>query len=158
MGKEDREAKGGLAASALPYEEIHTLMRMVSEMRLGELHVESRDLTIRVVGGQAKAMRGEGAAAAVPETPADEDGLHYVTSPMVGTYYQASRPDADPYVKVGEEVSCGQPLCIVEAMKLMNEIEADVEGVIEQICCKDAQPVEFGDRLFGVRTVGHSQE
>ncbi len=154
MGKKEPDKAAEPATSSLPYEEIHTLMRMVSEMGLGELHVQSRDLTIRVVGGEAQAS-GEGvlqAGSGSGEAPADEPGLHYVKSPMVGTYYQASRPEADPYARLGQEVSCGQVLCIVEAMKLMNEIEADADGVIEEICCEDAKPVEFGDRLFGIRT------
>lgn len=86
----------------------------------------------------------------VPEDE-DEEGLHFVTSPIVGTFYRAPNPDADPYVKVGDFVDKGQVLCIVEAMKLMNEIESDVAGTIVKILPENAQPVEFGERLFAIR-------
>ena len=71
-----------------------------------------------------------------------------VKAPIVGTFYASSSPDADPYVKVGDAVKEGQILCIIEAMKLMNEIEAEQSGVIREISVKDAEPVEFGQTLF----------
>ena len=71
-------------------------------------------------------------------------------SPIVGTFYGSSSPDADPYVKVGDHVELGQVLCIVEAMKLMNEIESDVSGVVLAIYPKNAQAVEFGEQLFAI--------
>ncbi|MBL8112899.1 MAG: acetyl-CoA carboxylase biotin carboxyl carrier protein [Acidobacteria bacterium] len=73
---------------------------------------------------------------------------HTVTSPIVGTFYRASNPDSDPFVKVGDEVTKGQTLCIVEAMKLMNEIEADVSGTVLAVYPQNGQPVEFGEKLF----------
>jgi len=86
------------------------------------------------------------------DTPQEnEDGLAFVTSPIVGTFYRAPNPDADPYVKVGDVVEKGQVLCIVEAMKLMNEIESDSAGTIVKIYSENAQPVEFGERLFAIR-------
>jgi len=81
----------------------------------------------------------------------EEEGLHQVTSPIVGTFYRAPNPDADPYVKVGDFVEKGQVLCIVEAMKLMNEIESDVSGTIVKVYPENAQPVEFGEPLFAIR-------
>jgi acetyl-CoA carboxylase biotin carboxyl carrier protein len=80
-----------------------------------------------------------------------EDGLAFITSPIVGTFYRAPNPDADPYVKVGDVVQKGQVLCIVEAMKLMNEIESDSTGTIVKIYAENAQPVEFGERLFAIK-------
>ncbi|HCK60380.1 MAG TPA: acetyl-CoA carboxylase biotin carboxyl carrier protein [Gemmatimonadetes bacterium] len=71
-----------------------------------------------------------------------------VTSPMVGTFYRSPSPDTSPYVDVGSKVSEGETLCIIEAMKLMNELECEVSGTITQICIEDAQPVEFGQVLF----------
>ena len=71
-----------------------------------------------------------------------------VTSPMVGTFYRSPAPDTSPYVDVGSKVSEGETLCIIEAMKLMNELECEVSGTITQICIEDAQPVEFGQVLF----------
>ena len=82
---------------------------------------------------------------------ADED-MHAINSPIVGTFYRAPNPDADPYVKVGDFVEQGQTLCIVEAMKLMNEIESDVTGTIVKVLPENAQPVEYGEQLFVVRS------
>ena len=85
------------------------------------------------------------------DTAPGDDHLHWVTSPIVGTFYRAPNPDADPYVKVGDFVEQGHTLCIVEAMKLMNEIEADLSGTIVKVLPENAQPVEYGERLFAVR-------
>jgi acetyl-CoA carboxylase biotin carboxyl carrier protein len=75
-----------------------------------------------------------------------------LTSPIVGTFYAAPSPDAEPYVRVGDRVQKGQVVCIIEAMKLMNEIESDVSGVVQKIYPENAQPVEFGEPLFSVKT------
>ncbi len=82
---------------------------------------------------------------------AAEEDLHFVVSPIVGTFYRAPNPDADPYVKIGDSVESGGTLCIVEAMKLMNEIESDRSGTIVKVFVENAQPIEFGERLFAVR-------
>ena len=74
-----------------------------------------------------------------------------MTSPIVGTFYRAANPDAEPFVKVGDVVEKGQTLCIVEAMKLMNEIEADVAGTIVEIFPQNGQPVEYGEQLFAIQ-------
>ena len=81
------------------------------------------------------------------EVVAQETG-HALTSPMVGTFYRSSSPEADPYVDVGSSVKKGDTLCIIEAMKLLNEIEADRDGIIKKIMVENAQPVEFGEPLF----------
>jgi len=81
-----------------------------------------------------------------------QEGLHLLRSPIVGTFYTSPSPDAEPYVRVGDRVKRGQVLCIVEAMKLMNEIESDEDGVIEKVFPKNAQPVEYGEPLFAVRS------
>jgi len=90
------------------------------------------------------------AVAAPAETPAAR--LVDVKSPMVGTFYRAPEPGAEPYVKVGSRVSAGQTLCIIEAMKIMNELEAEVSGVVREILVENAQPVEFGHVLFRVES------
>lgn len=91
-------------------------------------------------------------AAAAPEKAAGPPaGSHVITSPIVGTFYRASSPTAPPFVEVGARVKKGQVLCIIEAMKLMNEIESDVDGEILEIYPQNAQPVEFGEPLFAVR-------
>ncbi|HMU61014.1 MAG TPA: acetyl-CoA carboxylase biotin carboxyl carrier protein [Gemmatimonadales bacterium] len=87
-------------------------------------------------------------SAAPPAAPATT--LKEIKSPMVGTFYKAPEPGADAYVKVGSRVTAGQTVCIIEAMKIMNEIEAEVTGVIREILVEDTQPVEFGQALFRV--------
>jgi acetyl-CoA carboxylase biotin carboxyl carrier protein len=92
------------------------------------------------------------AAAAAPVAEADPHaGAHIVKSPIVGTFYAASSPDAEPFVQVGDTVAVGKVLCIVEAMKLMNEIESDGAGEIVKIFVKPGQPVEYGQALFAVK-------
>jgi acetyl-CoA carboxylase biotin carboxyl carrier protein len=92
------------------------------------------------------------AAAAAPEKAAGPPaGSHIINSPIVGTFYRSPSPDAPSFVEVGSRVKKGQVLCIIEAMKLMNEIESDVDGEILEIYPKNAQPVEFGEPLFAVR-------
>ena len=99
------------------------------------------------------AAPAEPAAAAAPE-PADveepDSGLAEVHSPMVGTFYRAPAPDAPPYVEPGDRVEKGQTVCILEAMKLMNELEAEVSGTVREICVENAEPVEFGQVLFRI--------
>ncbi|MFY9731238.1 MAG: acetyl-CoA carboxylase biotin carboxyl carrier protein [Candidatus Acidiferrales bacterium] len=85
--------------------------------------------------------------------PAAED-LHVIKSPIVGTFYSSASPGADPFVSVGAQVTSGQVLCIIEAMKLMNEIESDVAGEIVRIFAENGQPVEYGEPLFGIRERG----
>jgi len=90
-------------------------------------------------------------AAAAPAAPAQEAGLVEIKSPMVGTFYRSASPDAPSYVEEGGRVEKGKPVCIVEAMKLMNEIEADVTGTVVKVCVQNEQPVEYGTVLFLVR-------
>jgi acetyl-CoA carboxylase biotin carboxyl carrier protein len=96
------------------------------------------------VPGEGGTGKGEGAAAP-PKTHLVE-----IKSPMVGTFYAAPEPASAPYVKAGSRVSAGQVVCIIEAMKIMNEIESEVAGVIREVCVENAQPVEFGQPLFRV--------
>jgi acetyl-CoA carboxylase biotin carboxyl carrier protein len=96
---------------------------------------------------------------AAPEPPKAEEkkaeeadaGLHIITSPIVGTFYRAANPEAPSFVNVGDRITKGKVLCIVEAMKLMNEIESDVEGTVTQIYPQNGQPVEYGEKLFAVK-------
>jgi acetyl-CoA carboxylase biotin carboxyl carrier protein len=163
------------------FEELCELLRVVSETKIGRLEVERDGVRVRIDGvipapavqayaspplvspqvaataqlpfpGPAPLGGAIGAPpAGGPAAAAVEDGLAYVTSPIVGTFYRAPNPDAEPYVKVGDLVHKGQVLCIVEAMKLMNEIESDVSGTVVKIHVENAQPVEFGERLFAIR-------
>lgn len=99
----------------------------------------------------APAPAGSEAASPAVEAVAAEETLHTVKSPIVGTFYGSPSPGSAPFVKVGDHVEAGQPLCIVEAMKLMNEIESDIGGEIVKVLVQSGQPVEYGQPLFAVR-------
>jgi acetyl-CoA carboxylase biotin carboxyl carrier protein len=90
-------------------------------------------------------------AATAPSAPEAEEGLHIVKSPIVGTFYESPSPGAPAFIKAGDSVNVGQVLCIVEAMKLMNEIESDVAGEVVKLLVANGQPVEYGQPLFAVR-------
>src|ERR1700691_1945175 len=94
---------------------------------------------------------GAGSAAAPAADTIRAEDLHIVKSPIVGTFYVAAGPDADPFVSIGSKVETGQVLCIIEAMKLMNEIESDAAGEIVRIFVENGHPVEYGEALFGIR-------
>jgi acetyl-CoA carboxylase biotin carboxyl carrier protein len=101
--------------------------------------------------GVAPAATSPPAAAPPQVAPAPEETLHMVRSPIVGTFYEAPSPGAPPFVKPGDAVETGQVLCIVEAMKLMNEIESDVSGEIVKKLVANGQPIEYGQELFAIR-------
>jgi acetyl-CoA carboxylase biotin carboxyl carrier protein len=114
-------------------------------------------IAVPAAGHRAAAPAGGGAA--TPAAQAAEEGggaggaqtrLIEVKSPMVGTFYRSPEPGAEPYVKAGSRVSSGQTLCIIEAMKIMNELESEVSGVVREVLVEDAQPVEFGQVFFRV--------
>ncbi|MBI2536887.1 MAG: acetyl-CoA carboxylase biotin carboxyl carrier protein, partial [Gemmatimonadetes bacterium] len=104
------------------------------------------------VAGGAAAGAGSAAAAAPPAGGVEDERKNWldINSPMVGTFYARPEPGADPYVRVGSRISVGQTLCIIEAMKIMNPLDAELSGVIREIPVEDAQPVEFGQVLFRV--------
>jgi acetyl-CoA carboxylase biotin carboxyl carrier protein len=140
------------------------LIDLVQESGIAELEITEGEEKVKIVRGghvevapaaasvpAAAPPPGAPAAAAaagpVPQAPAAPEG-HVVKSPMVGTFYRAPAPDADPFVEIGDTVKAGQTICIVEAMKLMNEIEADKEGVVKAILVENGQPVEYGEPLI----------
>ncbi len=144
--------------------DIRQLIRLVQRTGIGELEIQSGDRTVRIAAHAGSAVTvGVPAVAgppAAPErasapaaAPAPAENLAAITSPMVGTFYRAPAPDADPYVETGDTVEMGQTVCIIEAMKLMNEIESEVKGRIVKILVENAQPVEFGQKLFLVEPV-----
>ncbi len=112
----------------------------------------SQSLTVSIEPSQQ--IQAEPVMPAAGEETSEETTLHIVTSPIVGTVYCAPSPGAEPYVKVGDQVSEGTILCLVEAMKLMNEIPSDIEGEVVRIYVENARPVEFGQKLFGIRPRG----
>ncbi len=87
------------------------------------------------------------------EASEKEENVHYIRAPMVGTFYRAPAPGAEPFVKEGDRVRKGDVVCIIEAMKIMNEIKSDVDGIIEEVLVENAHPVEYGQPLFKVRLV-----
>ncbi|HYT70646.1 MAG TPA: acetyl-CoA carboxylase biotin carboxyl carrier protein [Gemmatimonadales bacterium] len=112
----------------------------------GVQHVVVAQTPAVAAGGAGGAVAGALAPAAAPA----KAHLVEIKSPMVGTFYAAPEPAAEPYVRAGSRVSPGQVMCIIEAMKIMNEIESEVAGVIREVCVENAQPVEFGQPLFRV--------
>ncbi|MBU3599717.1 acetyl-CoA carboxylase biotin carboxyl carrier protein [Polynucleobacter sp. 30F-ANTBAC] len=146
---------------------LKTLIDLVAESGVSELEVTEGEDKVRIVKNPAPiaaptqqyyapapaapaAGPAPAAAAAAPAevaAPAEPTG-HAVKSPMVGTFYRAPTPGADSFVKIGDSVKEGQTLCIIEAMKLLNEIESDKSGVVKEILCENGQGVEFGQALF----------
>ncbi|NYT63447.1 acetyl-CoA carboxylase biotin carboxyl carrier protein [Alcaligenaceae bacterium] len=136
---------------------LKTLIDLVSESGIAELEITEGEGKVRIVkfsqAVQPVAYATGGAPAvavapdAAPAAPAAPVG-HAVKAPMVGTFYRAPNPGASPFVEVGQSVKEGEPLCIIEAMKLLNEIEADKSGVIKEILVENGEPVEYGQPLF----------
>ena len=146
-------------------ERIRELVRIVQETGIGEVTIEESGMRVSVRSSDDRAPAQEVPEAAsfsppddteMPATLPSSNGLVRVEAPMVGTFYRASQPGAAPFVEEGQAVGAGQTLCILEAMKLMNEVKADVDGIIRSILVENAQPVEFGQLLFELEPVtGH---
>ena len=145
---------------------LKTLIDLVAESGISELEVTEGESKVKIVKGapagqnQMVMMQAPYASAApnaaatvthaaepTPAAPAEPAG-HVVKSPMVGTFYRSSAPGSAPFVEIGSSVKQGETVCIIEAMKLLNEIETDAAGVIKQILVENGQPVEFGQPLF----------
>ena len=139
----------------LPFEEIERLVDLVREKGIGEVKVRQGDVEITVKARPEAAAPGPAAREDAPESEelsvAERDGLHPVRSPLVGTFYRAPAPGEDPYVEVGDRVRAGEVLCIVEAMKLMNEIASDVSGEVVEVLAENAAGVEYDQPLFYLR-------
>jgi acetyl-CoA carboxylase biotin carboxyl carrier protein len=156
-------------------EELRALVEFLKANEIAEFDMEQDDLKVRIkFAGEPAAAPAGGfdmaqlsrlmasapaapvaaaaplAASAAPAAAAEEV-LHEVKSPIVGTFYESPSPGASPFVKIGDQVEVGQVLCIVEAMKLMNEIEADVAGEVVKRIAASGQPVEYGQALFAIR-------
>ncbi len=147
---------------------LKTLIDLVAESDISELEVTEGESKVRIVKNAAPAQQSQvvmmpsapqavaaqaapvAAPAAAPAAPAAEAAPvgHVVKSPMVGTFYRASAPGAGPFVDIGSTVKEGDTLCLIEAMKLLNEIDADASGTIKQILVENGQPVEYGQPLF----------
>jgi acetyl-CoA carboxylase biotin carboxyl carrier protein len=176
----EREWRDESARHSMNQKEIKELIEFLVEKDISEFELERGDVKVRVKRGAdshiaavpmvapqtassashvvqpTAALLPVQAAPAAPKAAAveavEEAGLHIVRSPIVGSYYESPSPGSPPFVKVGDEVQVGQVLCIVEAMKLMNEIESDAAGEVVKILVANSQPVEYGQPLFAIRT------
>ena len=160
--------------AVLGFKEILELIDKVAESGISSVEIESAGVTLRIEGARQGGMLtqtvesgsqvsmpmpaspGSAAPSAPPPAaPADSDGVdpswHIITSPIVGTFYRSPSPDADSFVEIGDRVTKGKVLCIVEAMKLMNEIESDGDGTIAKIFPQNGQPIEYGEKLFALK-------
>jgi len=139
-------------------EKVRELLKSLEASSVEELEIETEGLKLKV-----KFKRGEAPATSVEKVPAaanteavkepeteekPEENYYVVESPMVGTFYRAPAPGAEPFVKEGDYVEKGQTLCIIEALKVMNEIESEVSGIVRKILVENGQPVEYGQPLF----------
>jgi acetyl-CoA carboxylase biotin carboxyl carrier protein len=169
--KKPSKASGSPSFANPEIGQIEQLLRFMSEHNLEEFEYSRGDLRIRLKKPSANMVFAAprpsaeiivpSAVAAGPadSVPSEEAGaevrggedLHLVKSPIVGTFYGSPSPGAEPFVRVGAHVDVGQTLCIVEAMKLMNEIESEVSGEVLRIFAENGQPVEYGQPLFGIR-------
>jgi acetyl-CoA carboxylase biotin carboxyl carrier protein len=154
--------------------EIKELIELISAKQFNEFELRRGEFYIRVQTGQSRFvtelnLQGTNASSVVAEsnslTPAaaapqavvasapvqEEEKLHIIVSPIVGTFYRAPDPSSAPFVKIGDHVEAGQTLCIIEAMKLMNEIQSDASGKIAKVFVENGQPVEYGQQLFGLK-------
>ncbi len=147
--------------------EIKELMEYIESSSFVEFELEREGFKIKLVKRMAPAANGQAAAvmpaqpsAAMPLQPeaaarpavAEAPDVHILKSPIVGTFYRASAPTSKPFAETGDRVKKGQTLCIIEAMKLMNEIESDCDGEVLEVLVANGQPVEFGEPLFKIRT------
>jgi acetyl-CoA carboxylase biotin carboxyl carrier protein len=147
--------------------QIRKLMRLIQSSDVTEIEVTEGEQTVRIsrkgptpdiqhyMMPQPQAASAPAAPAAAPASPASaaapaatDELANVVSSPMVGTFYRASSPEAEPFVNVGSKVNKGDTLCVIEAMKLMNEIEAEYAGVVEKILTENASPLEYGQPMF----------
>lgn len=151
-------------------EELRGLIRIVEESDIDELEIRRWGHTVRIVKRRRNPAQdypqslpiGHAPPVATPDSPGEPAGPaareepgqphHLVESPMVGTFYRAPAPEAPPFVDVGDSVRVGQTLCILEAMKLMNELQAEVSGVVRKILVENGEPVEYGQALFEIET------
>lgn len=163
------------AITLMNQKELKELIEFLKEQDIAEFELERGDVKVRIKRAIAPAaetrfiampavapvVAEDGASAVAPPAtspaapsataPQAEQGLHAVRSPIVGTFYESPSPGAPPFAKVGDVVEVGQVLCIVEAMKLMNEIESDVAGEIIKKLVNNGQPIEYGQELFAIR-------
>ena len=141
-------------------DELRRLIRLVEESEIDELEIRRWGRTVRIVKngtrgsatpvGRERVVEVAGEPPAGPPAAPVESSYHEVKSPMVGTFYRAPSPEAPPFIQIGDRVRVGQTLCILEAMKLMNELQSEVSGTVRNIHVENGAPVEYGQTLFSV--------
>jgi acetyl-CoA carboxylase biotin carboxyl carrier protein len=153
----------------IDYKEIKKLLELMEERELSHFELEVEGFKISFSKNQKTPLTidslswipasapedraSNSTASQTTEQQAQQKDLHYILSPMVGTFYRSSNPASPPFVEVGEMVKKNQTLCIIEAMKLMNEIESDTDGVVEEIFIENGKPIEYGQRLFALKSI-----
>jgi acetyl-CoA carboxylase biotin carboxyl carrier protein len=150
--------------SKIDFKQITKLIDLLEKRDLDAFELEVEGFKIKITRNehknimpqvipQAAVMENRPASSGTEAAKTDEaaDGLHTIISPMVGTFYRAPDPSSPPFVKIGEQVKPNQTVCIIEAMKLMNEIESEIDGVIEEIFAQNGKPVEYGQKLFSIK-------
>jgi acetyl-CoA carboxylase biotin carboxyl carrier protein len=150
--------RGGLRdMNTLNLKQLRRLLGVLERKNVTEFELDDGNTRMRLVRGGSGALgsavveHGVKVASRVPSPAVDEASMVFVTSPFVGTFYRAPSPDAPPFVAVGSTIREGQALCIVEAMKLMNEIEAECSGTLVEVLVENGKSVEFGQKLFKIR-------
>ncbi len=143
---------------------LREILRMFEESNVARLEISTDDFKLKlskypdtsvqplpVSPPAPQPVAAQGSTEEKPAERTEEEGVHYIKAPMVGTFYRAPAPGADPFVKVGDRVKKGDVVCIIEAMKIMNEIKSDVDGIVEEVLVENAHPVEYGQPLFKIR-------
>lgn len=143
-----------MAKDELPVEKIKKLSEILKDQGLTEIEIESDGLKIKVRKDLQTVVAAPAAATATATSPgeAKPSKYHEIKSPMVGTFYSSASPDSEAFVKVGDKVSKGDTLCIVEAMKLMNELPSDVDGIVREICVQNSEAISYGQVVIRIET------
>jgi acetyl-CoA carboxylase biotin carboxyl carrier protein len=169
--KADKKTGGSQQSGDTSFDmnELRELMELVTEQGFTEFEFENENIRVRLSKAAAHAPVQDAAPLTIPavspqphtgipvqgeaplQTADPDEGLHKITSPIVGTFYRSPGPEKDPYVKEGSKVTPESVVCIVEAMKLMNEIQAEISGEVVKVYVENGEPVEFGQPLFGIR-------
>jgi acetyl-CoA carboxylase biotin carboxyl carrier protein len=147
-------------ANALDIPQIKKLIALVEDSNLSEFEVEQDSFrlklrkgagsTVEIAAAPAPAIQAAAPAAVAPAAPQDDENFHYINAPMVGTFYRSPSPEAEFFVEVGSKVSKNTVVCIVEAMKVMNELPADCSGTVAEILVENGNGVEYGQPLFKI--------
>ncbi len=153
-------------SAKIDYKEINKLIQLMEEKKLSQFELEIEGLKIKinrnpsplppsesipVSSEPSELVEDESVQPQEAESERGKNNLSLITSPMVGTFYRAPDPSSSPFVEIGDPVKKNQTLCIIEAMKLMNEIEAEVDGILEKIFVENGNPVEYGQKLFAIK-------